>query len=131
MRYNPEYCLIYLDWHGTPSFEQYKAPFLFLVREFRKPITGILADIRKQGIVGHEMRNWVQKEISPKAKERGLKFHYIVSDGNIFKQYYINAIFKLLQGSDFVDRKIFQEYDTCEKAIIRQIANQKTIQMSA
>jgi hypothetical protein len=125
VRYNPEYCLIYLEWHGHPSFEQYKAPFLYLIKDFKRPITGILADIRKQGIVGQEMRNWVQKEISPKAKERGLKFYYIVSDGNIFKQYYINAIFTLLQGSDLMDRKFFHEFDTGEAAIIQQIASQK------
>jgi len=126
LRYNPEYSLVYLEWHGHPSFEQYKAPFLYLISDFKRPITGILADIRKQGIVGQEIRKWVQQEVGPRAKERGLKFYYIVSDGNIFKQYYINVVFTLLQGADLVDRKFFQEFDKCEAAIIQQIASQKT-----
>lgn len=126
LRYNPEYALIYLEWLTRPSFEQYQAPFLYLVKDFKRPITGILADIRKQGIVGQEMRSWVQNEVSPKAKERGLKFFYVVSDGNIFKQYYINTIFKLMQGSDLIDRKLFQDFDTGEAAIIQQIVSQQT-----
>lgn len=62
-------------------------------------------------------------EATPKAKERGLKFFYVVSESNIFKQYYVKTIFKLLSGNDSVDRRLFKDFEEAEQAIIASIVN--------
>lgn len=121
LRFDPEYNLVYLVWGGTLTLEKYKEPFLFLLNDFEPEVTGILSDIRNQSVVGPEMRTWLQKEASPRGYQRGLRFYYAVSDANVFKQYYVNTLLKLLSG-DGIDRKLFQDYDKAEQAIKSAIA---------
>ncbi len=126
LRFDPEYNLVYLIWDGAITFDKYKEPFLFLLSQFKPEVVGIISDIRKQGVVGPEMRTWLQKEVTPRSKERGLKFFYVVSDANVFKHYYVNTIFRLLQGSDQIERKLFQDFDKCDTAIKASIAQYKS-----
>ncbi len=119
-----EYGLAYLSWEGTLTLEKYKAPFLFMINDFKPEVTGIMSDLRRQSVVGPEMRQWLQNEATPKAIERGLKFFYVVSDANVFKQYYVQTVFRRL-GVDGVERKIFSDYDKCEQAIQAKIKSYK------
>jgi hypothetical protein len=117
VRFSPEYNLVYLTWDGPLTFDKYREPFEFLLHDFKLEVNGIMSDIRKQGIVGPDMRNWLQKEATPKSIARGLRFFYVVSDANVFKQYYVNTIFKMLHDSDKIDRKLYKDFDKCENDI--------------
>lgn len=55
-----------------------------------------------------------------KAKERGIEYIYVVADGNVFKQYYINTIFKLIT-MEGIDRKMFQDFNKCQEAMFSAI----------
>lgn len=124
LRYDDDYNLVYLTWGGTLTLEKYKEPFLFLLDSFDLPIIGLLSDIRNQSVVGPEMRNWLQKEATPRGYQRGLRYFYVASDMNVFKQYYVNTVLKVLAG-DGVDRKLFQDYDKAVRAIKSEITAYK------
>ncbi len=118
LRYHKQYKLVYLTWHskGGLSLQAYKEPFEFLAERSDLPVLGILSDNRNQGIVGTQLRSWLQKVGTPKAVARGLKCYFAVIDGNVFKKYYINTIFKLLEGKG-LELKAFQDFDEAERGI--------------
>lgn len=120
LRYSEEHSLVYLTWNGTLTLEKYQEPFKFLLQDFKPEVYGILSDIRKQGIVGPEMRTWLQKVATPASYERGLRFYYVASDANVFKQYYVNTILKLLSG-DSVERRMFADIDKAEQTLISAV----------
>ncbi len=123
LKYDDHYKMACLVWNcmGGLSFEKYKEPFEFLLQATHLPVHGILSDNRKQGIIKTEMRSWLQKTGTPRAIKRGLKYYYVVSDNNPFKQYYINTIFKLLEG-DGMERKMFKDFDEAEQSIKTALA---------
>lgn len=123
INYDEQFKLVYLTWHcnGGMSFEKYKEPFEFLLDRTQIQIYGILSDIRRQSIIGTEMRRWLQKEATPRAIKRGLHCYYAVSDNNASKLYYLNTIFKLLAG-DSIDKRIFQDYDEARQGIKEAIS---------
>jgi len=91
--YNPEKKMMILTWHGSPSTEEYKKPFLTMLEYGSKfPVDGMMSDISKQGIINPDNRKWFEKEMMPKAVAAGLKRGAIVTNGNAFKMYYINLI---------------------------------------
>lgn len=57
--FDPEFNLAYLTWEGTITLEKYKAPFLFMINDFKPEVIGVMSDIRKQSVVGPEMRSWL------------------------------------------------------------------------
>ena len=118
LKYSEQYKLVYQTWHcSTPlTLDKYKEPFNFLIDNTQLTVYGILSDIRKQSVVGPDMRNWLQKEATPRSAKRGLKWFYIVSEANAFKQYYLNTILKILTG-DGIERKIFQDYEKADRSI--------------
>src|SRR5687767_13935170 len=81
-------------WHGVPTSEEYKKPFITLIDLAKKGsnVTRFLSDIRKQGIVSPDSRKWFEKEMVPAAIANGLKRAAVISGGNAFKTYYINLI---------------------------------------
>jgi len=91
--YDPEKRCMFLIWDGSPTQEEYKNPFLAMIEYGGKfPVDGMLSDISKQGIINPDNRKWFEKEMMPRAVERGLKRAAIVTNGNAFKLYYINLI---------------------------------------
>lgn len=111
--FNSDYHIATVTWDGAPDFEQYKAPFEFLISEFKEPVVGMISDIRKQGVVGTQMRDWLKDDATPRAQTRGLKFYGIISDSNVFKKYYVNMVLKFLEGKDNIKRKLFNEVTAC------------------
>jgi hypothetical protein len=92
--YTEEKSLGKIVWHGVPTSEDYKKPFLALIDLAKKghSVTRFLSDIRKQGVVSPDSRKWFEKEMVPAAVENGLKRAAVVSGSNAFKMYYINLI---------------------------------------
>jgi hypothetical protein len=91
--YYPESRLLVLVWTGSPSKEEYKAPFLKMIDFGRKnPVDTMLSDISNQGVISPDSRKWFEKEMMPQAVEAGLLRAAIVTNGNAFKLYYINLI---------------------------------------
>ncbi len=116
--YDDLFKLAYLIWDckGGLSFEKYKEPFEFLIENTGISVLGVLSDSRNQGIIGTKMRSWLQKDGAPRAKQRGLKCHYVVTDANSTKVYYVNIIIRLLEG-DGLDRKLFRNFDEADQSI--------------
>jgi hypothetical protein len=81
-------------WHGAPSSDDYKKPFMALIDLAKQgtTVTRFLSDIRNQGVVSPESRKWFEKEMVPAAVQYGLKRAAVVSGSNAFKMYYINII---------------------------------------
>ena len=97
------------------SSEEYRAAFQILLDYQHKGPTGVsyyLSDIRDQGVVRPEDRNWFETYALPTAKSRGLKKASIVISGNIFKQYYVNLILATAKSFGF-PLKAFNNWSAC------------------
>jgi len=92
--YNDEMKLGKIVWHGNPTKDEYKKPFLTLLEWSRKGNTVVrfLSDTRKQGVVSPENRKWFEIEMVPAAMSAGLKRSAVLTDSNVFKMYYLNMI---------------------------------------
>ncbi|MDN4164362.1 STAS/SEC14 domain-containing protein [Cytophagales bacterium LB-30] len=97
-------------WHGNPSREEYKKPFLTLVDWAKKghEVTRFLSDTRNQGVVSPENRKWFETEMVPSAISVGLKRAAVLTDSNVFKMYYLNMILSALNKFN-MPFKIFNE----------------------
>ena len=116
--------IVYIFWKKQPDMEHYKEPFDFVIHEYSKDrnVNAMISDIRNQGIVGPQHRNWLQKEATPYAKSKGVICYGVISDSNIFKTYYVNTILSLVSGKDDVERKLFNDIESCEQWVRKQIA---------
>jgi hypothetical protein len=81
-------------WSGSPTVVEYRKPFQCLLDWNAKgnKVSRFLSDTRNQGIVSPENRKWFEKEMVPAAVSGGLKRAAVLTNGNVFKQYYINLI---------------------------------------
>ncbi|MFO8023048.1 MAG: STAS/SEC14 domain-containing protein [Perlabentimonas sp.] len=97
VRYIPDMHLIFIEWSGTLTNEQYRTAFLKAL-EFQEkctvPISNFMSDVRKQGIVNPDNRRWFETVALPRAIKQGLKHAAVVIDGNVFKKYYLNLLLK-------------------------------------
>jgi hypothetical protein len=77
-----------------PSTEEAYCEILSLVLDkiIEYKSTALITDIYQQGIVGIEIRCWIQDEILPKAYGAGLKKIAFVSPNDIFSKFYIDSI---------------------------------------
>jgi len=86
--------LIYMEWNGKVTSEQYKETFnKALAYADEHKITLFLSDICKRKITAPSDRQWFETVALPKAIKKGLKKGAAVFDGNPFKRYYLNTIF--------------------------------------
>jgi hypothetical protein len=91
--YDSEKRMLMLIWHGSPTTEEYRKPFMTMIDFGNKvPVDSMLSDISQQGIINPDNRKWFEKEMMPRAAAAGLKRGAIVTSGNAFKLYYINLI---------------------------------------
>lgn len=91
--YEPDKKRILLVWDGSPTEEEYKAPFNAMLK-FAKihPVDNMVSDISKQGVINPNNRKWFENEMMPQAIDTGMKRAAIVTSGNVFKLYYVNLI---------------------------------------
>ena len=108
-------------WHGVPSSEDYKKPFLALIDLAKKgtSVTRFLSDIRNQGVVSPDSRKWFEKEMVPAAVENGLKRAAVVSGSNAFKMYYINIILSTVNKFN-LPFKIFNDESKAIEFLMQQ-----------
>jgi len=77
------------------TFEEYQRPFTICLNYMKKKkVDNYISDIRKQTIISPEFRKWLQDYVLPEAVKAGLKRIVVVANVNVFKQYYINNVFK-------------------------------------
>jgi hypothetical protein len=111
--YWPEVKLIENKWLKKIALDSqaYRTPFLKAI-EFAKNenVLYYLSDIRNQGVVPVKEKTWFRTEMFPKAIDVGVKFGAVVTTANVFKTYYMNAIIKAGNMSNF-PVKTFNDYD--------------------
>lgn len=92
--YDAEKELGKIIWHGNPSLEEYKKPFLVLLEHAKSghSVKRFYSDTRDQGIVNPAARKWFELEMVPAAMEAGLERAVAITSGNAFKRYYLNMI---------------------------------------
>jgi hypothetical protein len=93
VHYQSEHELVILTWHGNPTAEEYQRPFKEILEFSRKnPVQNMISDITNQGVVNPENRKWFESDMMPKAVAAGLKRAAVVTNGNVFKMYYVNLL---------------------------------------
>lgn len=122
--YWPEVKLLENQWLKKVALDvdAYRTPFIEALNFANKnKIVYYLSDIRNEGIVPVSEKNWFKNEILPKAIEKGLQFAAVVTSGNVFKTYYMNALIKV--GNIFeLPIKTFNDY---QKAIEWLLKNEE------
>jgi len=99
LRYNNETNSIELVWKKFQDEATYKMMFTKGLEALKETkATGWLSDIRNEGVVGPATSKWMQDEIMPKALASGLKRIAVVTEADIFKEFYVNNIKKKTQG---------------------------------
>ena len=82
-----------IEWKGPCSLEQYQECFSVLLDyQSRNTVKYFLSDIRNQGIMNPNNRQWFESVALPQAIRQGLLRSAVVSEDNIFKRYYVNLI---------------------------------------
>lgn len=96
LTYEEDFKLLTITWtNKRVSFEEYQKTFKNAIDFMaKKPVDNYISDIREQGIISPEFRKWLQETALPEAANAGLKRIVGVATVNIFKQYYINHVFK-------------------------------------
>ena len=97
------------------TLEEYKIPFLEAIKFMEtNTVDNYISDIRDQQVISPTYRKWLQEEAFPKAAKAGLKRIVGVANVNVFKQYYINNVFKSAKkfGIPF---KIFKTIEESKK----------------
>lgn len=89
----------------------YREPFIAALDFASKnSVKYFLSDIRNQGVVPVTEKKWFREVIFPKAAEYGVQYGSVVTSGNVFKTYYMNAIIKV--GNVFnLPVKTFNDYE--------------------
>jgi hypothetical protein len=112
--YDDKLKILLIRWKNKElSFEEYQQPFLFglkLIKE--KPIVNFISDIREQSVITLNDRKWLQDVVIPEAIAYGLKRVIIITNINIFKQFYVNNIFR----STKIFGVPFKMFNSIEKA---------------
>lgn len=90
--------------------EEYHKPFI-KASEFagKNDVYYFISDVRLEGVVPFKEKKWLKEFIIPEAIEKNVKAAAIISNYNIFKTYYINAIIKLGNNMGF-PIKVFNKY---------------------
>ncbi len=98
--YLPDYKLIENVWLKKAALdsEAYRKPFLValdFVKNNENKVVYYLSDIRNQGVVPVTEKTWFRNVAFPQAAEAGVRYGAVVTNANIFKIYYMNAIIKV------------------------------------
>jgi len=111
--YNGEINSIEFIWRATPDFEDYKNIFreVALFTKQNRP-EGWLSDIRMQGIVSLECSKWLSSEIIPQAIENGMKKIAVISNQDIFQQFYVAQVEERIEGK----LELVQSFRSVEEA---------------
>jgi hypothetical protein len=94
--YSPIYKLFLIIWDGVFSDQEYKNVFdqLLDFAKINKTI-GVYSDVRRQGKVSPEAREYFKKHISPAGDALGMKRAAAIIDSSPFKLMYVNALIKI------------------------------------
>lgn len=107
--YYPDIQLMQFNWRQRTVGDPYRKAFMDAV-EFSKKhkCKYFLSDIRLQGVVGPDDRQWFETTALHAAIAEGLERVGIVFDGNVFKIHYINMILKRATNRG-IPMKFFKE----------------------
>lgn len=85
----------------------YKEPFCDIIELTNTyEIRNLVSDVRNQGVVPPSEKNWLKYSFLPLINNFKLEKVAILNNSNIFKNYYINAISKIINSYD-VPVKVF------------------------
>lgn len=89
----------------------YREPFLATLKLAEETsVKYFLSDIRNQGVVPVSEKKWFKEVVFPQAAASGVKFGAVITTGNVFKTYYMNAIIKVGNVFD-LPVKTFNDYE--------------------
>lgn len=93
--YSDETRIYVIIWSGVFSDDEYANVFETLLKfaEINKVI-GVLSDVRDQGKVSAESRNYFSNYVSPKGDALGIQKVAIITENSVFKRFYLNTIMK-------------------------------------
>lgn len=110
--YTEELKLVENIWVNKVSLDSnsYKQPFLASLKLAEETsVKYFLSDIRNQGVVPVSEKKWFKEVVFPQAAALGVKYGAVITTGNVFKTYYMNAIIKV--GNVFnLPVKTFNDY---------------------
>lgn len=126
--YEDEYAIVYY-WPDKKIIENkwkkeailneatYHKPFIKAI-EFAKKNTVyyFISDVRLEGVVPYKEKKWFKEFTIHAAIEKNVKLAAVISNYNIFKTYYVNAIIKFGNNMGF-PIKIFNKYSKALKWI--------------
>lgn len=100
---NQELSTMELVWKGVVTEQVYRDTFSkgleLLIAESAK---NWISDIRKQGIIGPDSAQWLQKYIIPKAMQNGLKKIAVVMNEDVFKKFYVDNLQKSVDSNSLM-----------------------------
>lgn len=115
--------IIEIKWNpqNILNIDLYKEPFNKIIELAKEnKITYILSDTRKQGIVSHSAKQWFKREFLKNVKAYNVKKIAIVNNTNLIKNYYTNAISKILNQKK-INTKVFNDYKNALKWLLKNI----------
>jgi len=94
--YAANFKLFIIIWDGVFSDQEYKQLFDRLL-DFAKTneVKGVYSDVRRQGKVSPEARDYFKNHVSPMGDSLGMKKAAAVLDSSPFKLIYLNALIKI------------------------------------
>lgn len=107
--YYNELKTIEIVWYNNILLDNniYKEPFCDIVElSLTYEIKNLISDVRNQGVVPPSEKNWLKYNLLPLINNFKMEKIAILNNNNIFKNYYINAISKLI-NSYKVSIKVF------------------------
>lgn len=117
---NEQKKLAKIIWYGSPDEEDYQAPFLFLMElQKTKEIHYLLSDLRKQGVISPELRNWFISVALPVAVNSVLKKTALVYRSNPVKEYYLKHLLEAAEKAHF-NLKFFLDYEVAENWLFEE-----------
>ena len=113
--YIQKYKLVQIIWKSKIfTFEDYKDTYtkaMDFSENNKSFVINLLSDIREQGIVSPNDRNWFQDVAVPRAREVNLKRTAVIIPNNPFKKYYMNILIKATNKFK-IPLKLFSDYDS-------------------
>lgn len=114
--YAPKFEILAIVWNGVFSDEEYKSLF-HRVLDFASDhkVAGVYSDVRMQGKVSPEAREYFKKYITP-IGDKLIKRVAVILDSSPFKLFYLNAI------TNFSGQraKLFSDSDEALKYLIKK-----------
>lgn len=85
--------IAYIYWKKPVAITEYQEAFNAILKKHKQtPAIYFLSDIVNQGVSSNDKKEWFREVVLKEAIDGGLKKGAIITDGNPFRDFYINII---------------------------------------